>query len=110
MSALLYIIGLIIGITIFIYFYSTYQSGKEKIREIRRKNKPRPDPTVMPEYIALGNFKRPPGTRVCPLCGKVLSKFEALYASHIEDERGTRILIYGCPYCYRQDDENTQEE
>jgi hypothetical protein len=100
MSALLYLIGLIIGATVFIYLYSSYQSGKEKLREIREQKNP-PEPTMNPERVDYFSVKRAPGTRLCPLCGKELTKYEALYASETEEQGKKKILIHGCRYCYK---------
>ncbi|MBN2160911.1 MAG: hypothetical protein JW807_16090 [Spirochaetes bacterium] len=101
MSALLYLIGLIIGATVFIYLYSTYQSGKEKLTD-KKVQKKTPAPTVNPERVDYFNIPRAPGTRLCPLCGKELTKFEALYASDTEEDGKKKILIHGCRYCYKE--------
>ncbi|OHD65914.1 MAG: hypothetical protein A2176_03675 [Spirochaetes bacterium RBG_13_51_14] len=100
MTALLYLIGIIIGATVFIYLYSSYQSGKEKLREMREPKEP-PSPSVNPEIIDYFSIKREPGTRLCPLCGKELTKYEALYASEVEEQGKRKILIHGCRYCYK---------
>jgi|RifCSP16_2_1023846.scaffolds.fasta_scaffold230705_2 CRISPR/Cas system-associated protein Cas10 (large subunit of type III CRISPR-Cas system) len=100
MSSILYLIGLIIGATVFIYLYSSYQSGKEKFKEMRGQKNP-PAPTVNPERVDYFSISRVPGTRLCPLCGKELSKYEALYASEVEEEGKKKILIHGCKYCYK---------
>jgi CRISPR/Cas system-associated protein Cas10 (large subunit of type III CRISPR-Cas system) len=101
MSAILYLIGLIIGATVFIYLYSSYQSGRETLKEMRGRKNP-PAPTVNPERVDYFNIPRAPGTRLCPLCGKELSKYEALYASEVEEEGKKKILIHGCKYCYKE--------
>lgn len=107
MSEILYLIGLIIGATVFIYLYSSYQSGKEKLKEIREKKNP-PEQTVNPERVDYFSIPRAPGTRLCPLCGTELSKYEALYASEVEEGGKKKILIHGCRYCYK-DKENGKE-
>ncbi len=103
MSEILYLIGLIIGATVFIYLYSTYQSGKEKLKEMREK-KDAPETTVNPERVDYFTMARAPGTRLCPLCGKELTKYEALYASETEEQGKKKILIHGCRYCYKEND------
>jgi hypothetical protein len=108
MSAILYLIGLIIGATVFIYLYSSYQSGKEKLQEMRGQKKT-PSPSVNPERVDYFNIPRAPGTRLCPLCGKELSKYEALYASETEEEGKKKILIHGCKYCYKEKAEEKKE-
>jgi len=104
MSAILYLIGLIIGATVFIYLYSSYQSGKEKLKEMRGQKKP-PTQSVNPERVDYFSMPRAPGTRLCPLCGKELSKYEALYASETIEEGKKKILIHGCRYCYKDKEE-----
>ena len=42
--------------------------------------------------------------RTCPVCGSKLSRYEALYASKIVKD-STKILIYGCRYCYKPDED-----
>ncbi len=100
MTELLYLIGLIIGATVFIYLYSSYQSGKEKLKKLREKKNP-PEPTVNPERVDYFSIPRAPGTRLCPLCGRELTRFEALYASEIIEGGKKKILIHGCGYCYK---------
>jgi hypothetical protein len=100
MSAILYLIGLIIGATVFIYLYTSYQSGKDKLKEMRGQKK-NPSPSVNPERVDYFSMPRAPGTRLCPLCGKELSKYEALYASETEEEGKKKILIHGCKYRYK---------
>jgi hypothetical protein len=102
MSALLYLIGLIIGATVFIYLYTSYQAGKDKLKEIRDLKNP-PAPTVNPERVDYFSLKRAPGTRLCPLCGKELTKYEALYASETVEQGKKKILIHGCRYCYKDE-------
>lgn len=106
MSALLYLIGLIIGATVFIYLYSSYQQGKEKLKEMRGQSKPAQ--SMNPDTIDYFAIKRAPGTRLCPLCGKELTKYEALYASEVEEEGKKKILIHGCRYCYKDQDASGQ--
>ena len=106
MSALLYLIGLIIGATVFIYLYSSYQQGKEKLKEIRGQSKPAP--TMNPDMVDFFAIKRAPGARLCPLCGKELTKYEALYASEVEEQGKKKILIHGCRYCYKEQEPTNQ--
>ena len=106
MNIVIYIAGLIIGISLFIYLLSTYESGKEKIRQVRRVRSPRQEASVTPEKIQVGRtVRRAPGERMCPLCGSSLSKYEALYASQVETKWGPKIMIYGCRYCYKPDED-----
>ncbi len=102
MSGMLYIIGLILGAALFIYLYATYQSGKEKLK-VRTKREDKPAPVVNPDFVDYFRNKRPPGARLCPLCGKELTRYEALYASQVEEKGKKTILIHGCRYCYKED-------
>ncbi|MCP4133327.1 MAG: hypothetical protein GY754_20330 [bacterium] len=102
MTILLYFAGLIIAITAFLYFLSLYEDGKEKIGKLIGS---KPEPVVEPRNVVrppLGSI--PPGSRICPLCRSTLSKYEALYASQEESPTGVRILIHGCRYCYKPDE------
>jgi hypothetical protein len=101
MSAILYLIGLIIGAVVFIYLYTSYQAGKEKLKEMKER-KDAPEPTVNPDRIDYFSIKRAPGTRLCPLCGTELTKYEALYASETEENGKKKILIHGCKYCWKE--------
>jgi hypothetical protein len=103
MTALLYIVGLVIGAAAFFYLLSAFRSGKEKVMEMTGK-KPPAKTTVEPGRIS-NLAKRAPGSRTCPLCGSELTKYEALYASVLEEGSGRKILIHGCRYCYKQDED-----
>jgi hypothetical protein len=106
MNILIYIVGLVIGAAIFMYMLSTYESGKEKVKKFRQQKSPNPEPSVKSDAITYrDNIKRAPGQRICPLCGSFLSKYEALYASHVETQWGSKIMIYGCRYCYKPDED-----
>lgn len=109
MSEILYLIGLLIGATVFIYLYSSFQTGKEKLKEMRGEKNP-PETSVNPERVDYFSMKRAPGTRLCPLCGKELSKYEALYASETEENGKKKILIHGCRYCYKDKEEKKDEK
>jgi hypothetical protein len=103
MTWLLYIVGLILGAAAFFYLLAAFRSGKEKVMEMTGK-KPAAKTTVEPGRIS--NLpKRAPGTRTCPLCGSGLTRYEALYASVLEEGTGRKILIHGCRYCYKPDED-----
>lgn len=110
MSHFLYISGFIIGVAIFLYFLSFYNSGREKIKKITKKNnekkqgKVTPPSSVEPKNIEFANLTAHPGSRLCPFCRTTLTKYETLYASHVETESGRKILIHGCRYCYKPDE------
>lgn len=107
MTFLLYLAGLIIGFTIFLYFYSTYQTGLEKIKSYREKGRGPVRPMLESQEIEIADIqRRGPGKRTCPLCGTPLQNFEALYAAHIESKYGKKILIYGCRFCYKLEEES----
>ncbi len=118
MSTFLYISGLLIGIAAFIYFLSLLESGKKTINSIVNgdtKNNTAAGSSgneqdsgkLNSDTIAFRNRPSlPPGTRVCPLCGSSLTKREGLYASRVYDKGNAKILIMGCRYCYK-DEENS---
>lgn len=115
MTALLYIFGLIIGITAFLYIMSSINSIKDKSKlQPNPSVKPKTDPglsgSIEPANTSVKNkiLYSAPGERICPLCGSSLTRFEALYASHINTDKGKKILIYGCRYCYKPE-ENPEE-
>ncbi len=103
MTILMYLIGLMIGAAAFLYLLSAFRSGKEKVMGIAGK-KPAEKTTVEPRQIANAP-KGAPGTRTCPLCGSMLTKYEALYASVTENGAGKKVLIHGCRYCYKPDED-----
>jgi rubredoxin len=115
MTAILYIIGLIIGITAFLYILSSINSMKDKSSLQNNSNiKPKSDPDLTGSIEMTTSVKNKilnsaPGERICPLCGSSLTRFEALYASHISTDKGKKILIYGCRYCYKPE-ENPEEK
>jgi hypothetical protein len=112
MIYLLYLAGFIIGAAIFLYILSIYESGKEKLKSaVRGKSGEGAGPArVSPESIFHKKWKAHPGQRICPLCGSVLANFEALYAEPVKGEKGPRILILGCRYCYKTGDEEKARE
>ena len=110
MSIFLYISGLLIGIAVFIYILSIHEKTKEKISQLTEKNKPEPH-SINIKTENIGFNKRPPlppGTRICPLCGSSLEKYEGLYASKIIRGDSASILIMGCKYCYKEPEKSSQ--
>lgn len=109
MSVLLIIAGLIIGIAVFLYLLSTFQSAREKLgagRSSPPKNTGAVRENINPETVQVINrLKRAPGTRMCPLCGSELTRYEALYASHIKNDNKNKIMIFGCRYCYKPEED-----
>ncbi len=105
MSFLFYLIGLIVGVVFFIYFFSLYESGKEKLAArstpARQKTPVESSIEIQPDAVSAQSYPR---GRICPLCGAVLTRLEPLYASRIGTTDGEKILIYGCRYCYKPDD------
>ncbi len=110
MEYLLYLIGLIIGFGLFFYLLSLYHSGREKVEKMRSHGTmppPVPSMKVEPQSIFHKKFGRTPGERICPLCGSILTRNEALYATPVKSETGPKILILGCRYCYSLDESDT---
>jgi hypothetical protein len=104
----LYIIGFIVGIILFLYALSFYESGKEKIK--KRLSPPtageeRKQIRVNPQSLSYEEIARLPRERICPLCRSVLTRYEALYASQVVSPKGKKILIYGCRYCYKPEED-----
>ena len=111
MTGLLYLAGLIIGFAVFMYLFSLYQSGKEKVQEWGEKKNGVSKEMVEPDTITLKEkLTRAPGTRICPLCDSALTKYESLYATIQEDEGVKKILIHGCRYCYKPEENPDQEK
>ncbi|TAL36676.1 MAG: hypothetical protein EPN93_07570 [Spirochaetes bacterium] len=104
MSYLLYLLGFVIGVAIFIYLLTLYESGKEKVRGLQKSaasaEKAEPD-AVDPRMVFGKRGLRAPGERVCPLCGSLLTQMEGLYATPLKTAEGPKILIMGCRYCYK---------
>ena len=109
MSILIYLTGLIIGIAAFLYIFSIIAAGNEKIKKNKKTAAERPAVKMDGNGIAFRNRPSlPPGTRVCPLCGSALTKFEGLYASKVMDKANVKLMIMGCRYCYKDDEDPTR--
>ncbi len=105
MSVFLYIVGLLIGLSLFLYILSGIQKGRVKISGTSSQAAPKRNGTVTAGDVTYrGLPPRAPGERLCPLCASKLTKYEALYASRIDTDSGSRILIHGCRYCYKPEE------
>ncbi len=105
-ETILYILSFGAGIAVFLYLFSLYHQLKDRPKKLEKKQiiqktipekKAEPKPQVADEPIQLKE-------RTCPVCGSKLSKYEALYASKVV-KGSTKILIYGCRYCYKPDED-----
>ena len=123
MDIFLTIAGLIIGISAFLYFVSAMDAGKRTYRGAKAKSSSNkqartaaitagksastgnaggqspavPEPIrVLPEEM-----KDMMKQRTCPMCMHRLQRDEPLYATHIMVGKEKKVLIYGCPYCYK---------
>ncbi|HDP80063.1 MAG TPA: hypothetical protein ENN21_04385 [Spirochaetes bacterium] len=107
MEYLLYFIGLAIGAAAFFYLLSLYHSGRERIGKMASSpgKKPPPPMRVEPRSIFHKKHGRVAGERICPLCGSVLTRSEALYAMPVAGDRENKILILGCRHCYSENEE-----
>ena len=109
MTVFIYIAGFLIGAAVFLYFLSVFQSGAEKLSSIKKRQE-KPAAGTVPEPVDTGGFRRPPGrapgVRMCPLCASELTRYEALYASKFKSGGEVKILIYGCRYCYKPDEDS----
>ncbi|HOP64603.1 MAG TPA: hypothetical protein PK358_01035 [Spirochaetota bacterium] len=106
MDILLYLAGLIIGIAAFLYVYSLISDGKEAIRKLGEPGEKPPVQNIDTGTVAFRNRPAlPPGTRICPLCGSSLTKYEGLYASKTIERGSEKLMIMGCRYCYRENED-----
>lgn len=106
MEIIFYFAGLLLGICVFIYMLSMLQSAKDKISGIKGRA-PVPSEKIEPGTISFRKRPAlPPGTRICPMCGSQLTKYEGLYASRIDMTNSSKLMIMGCKYCYKEDKES----
>lgn len=123
MNILFTMFGLIIAVIIFLYFLSAADSGKRKFQELRlavtvpRNGITAKNSNQVPENQAGiksvitrrkasqldDSLKDMLPHRTCPLCRSELSRDEPLYAHNMEYYGKRTILIYGCPYCYKEE-------
>lgn len=104
MAVLLYFAGLVIGVTIFLYVLSTVRDTKEKLAVGKTAEQMPPAENIKPGTISFRKRPAlPPGTRICPMCGSALTKFEGLYASRIDMANSSKLMIMGCRYCYKEE-------
>ncbi len=102
MSALIFIVGLAIGVSAFLYILSVISGGMNKFGKPDAGQKKIVKQNIEPETIGFRGRKTvPPGTRICPLCGSELTKYEGLYASKITEKSENKIIIMGCKYCFK---------
>lgn len=103
MNVLIFILGLALGISGFLYMFSLISGGMNKIRKPVNETKNSVKHNIAPETIGFRGRKNiPPGSRICPLCDSELTKYEGLYASKVFDKNDAKILIMGCRYCYKE--------
>jgi len=101
---ILYILSFGAGIALFLYMLSLYHHLQKKTSQSAKKETNKAA-TVMPAKTVDKNFiPASMKERTCPVCGSKLSRYEALYASKIVKD-STKILIYGCRYCYKPDED-----
>ncbi len=105
MDIILYLSGLLIGIAVFLYMYSLISGGKEKIKNLSSPKENIPIQRMDSGTVSFRNRPAlPPGTRICPLCGSSLTKYEGLYASKTVERGKEKLMIMGCRYCYRENE------
>ncbi|MCX8124223.1 MAG: hypothetical protein N3F66_08675 [Spirochaetes bacterium] len=105
-ETILYILSFGLGIAIFLYLLSLYHHIKEKDAKPPKTQPIKKAMYTIPQEPRSQSSEEPVHLkeRTCPVCGSKLSKYEALYASKVV--RGsTKILIYGCRYCYKPDED-----
>jgi hypothetical protein len=102
MSALIFIAGLVIGITAFLYMFSVIAEGLKKTHGKSKTRNRITEQKIEPDNIGFRNRRLiPPGKRVCPLCCCELTKYEGLYATKVIENGDKKILIMGCKYCFK---------
>jgi hypothetical protein len=102
MNSFIFIFGLLIGVSLFVYIYSVVTEGPKKIRELISGQEKEVKESVEPENIGFRGIRSlPPGSRICPLCGSTLTKYEGLYATNILENNEKKLLIMGCKYCFK---------
>ena len=101
LETLLYILSFVVGIALFVYLLSLYHTLKDKLIQNQKKVI---NPISQPKVEQTTLQPKPLKERTCPVCGSMLSRYEALYASKVVKD-STKILIYGCRYCYKPDED-----
>ena len=114
MGTLFYFVGFLAGVAIFLYIYSLYHSGKDAImRKVSGSDSGTGTAgkiSVEPGSIEYRSLQSYPRERVCPLCGAILSQYEALYAARLETGNSSKIMIYGCRFCYKPDEDPEEKK
>ncbi|MCS7299796.1 MAG: hypothetical protein RMJ37_07580 [Spirochaetia bacterium] len=84
------IVGVIIGLIIFLLLMNLRSNRYEDIRKNRRKTNDEDD-----EPQKLGSKPR-----YCPVCGSRLGPKDVIYAEIFQGEPRDKVIIKGCKYCY----------
>lgn len=108
MSALVYLLGLLLGAAVFFYILSLYHSGVDALAA-RKKEKRDGRIELDPMLAEIVSRQVYPRERICPLCKAILTGDDVLYATRVEQPMGPKILIHGCRFCYRQKREDVGE-
>ncbi len=128
MSFVFTLFGLIIAVSVFLYLIYAADSGKRKFDELRSSVKIAPSAAAQHPANrsatsgaadSAGGIRQFTRTnkasmlddrlkdmlpqRTCPLCHSELRRDEPLYAHNMEYSGKRTILIYGCPYCYKDE-------
>lgn len=117
MDVFLTIAGFIIGVSVFLYAISFIDGGRKRAVQAagtRRTGGMTPGMSVSGDtskknrLVEGGRIQYSTSDvvdgmplRTCPLCSKTLSRNEPLYATHTEVGNQKKVLIHGCPYCYK---------
>ena len=116
MDILITIAGLAIGISVFLYFIQALDKGKRIVAPktaapgLQRTETPMQTGSEAERISDAPTYRNLPDDvkdriphRICPLCSHILTRDEPLYASHLDMGGDRRILIHGCPYCYKNE-------
>ena len=111
-SILVTFAGFLAAVSIFLYFLSTVDTAKRSVKkiagcdiEIGRNGGTETISKKTIRDLSDEEKNRIPG-RKCPLCMKILTRDEPLYASFVETAGTRKVLIYGCPYCWKDSKED----
>jgi|YNPMSStandDraft_1061717.scaffolds.fasta_scaffold33151_2 ABC-type antimicrobial peptide transport system permease subunit len=101
MNTFLVIIGILIGVILFLYLLSEYHTIKDKIElkevDIEKENFNETESKKRENKNSEQGLKK----RFCPLCGSELGENDSIYAEMYEGESRPKVIIHGCRYCYK---------
>ncbi len=103
-ETIFYILSFGTGIAVFLYLLSLYHTIKERRAKPDHTQSAKKPIIEKQRIISHSTNEVHLKERTCPVCGSKLTRYEALYASKVVKD-STKILIYGCRYCYKPDED-----